>query len=618
MFSHIFSPLTSMLGQIGTQIAQTRAGTMLSQLQWAHRTIETASKHAPVKQETNLTPHKPHKLQTQHGDPCNNEARIKPEEHIQLVGTAKCLDPAINPFGVAYIVALWMTVDLTLGQIRHFLKESDTLEEATEIWRHITDLESECTTLAKIINDLFSLEKNRSAMTQFLLGDTFLTHNFKAKHSKDEIKCFTMKWMNWAEKLDYTCQLQDFTRLAGETITEAMVRFQTLWEKSVYKSKREEGPQHQDTITFRALIQLVSPPTKANIMNLAKNSKKLGRPIPMEAYIRMAEGYENNQSQPHASRNPPAASTSPMAQRGEDCKHQLQSPNTGPAKPDQEAIRPPEEIQTTWQGTLASPRQSSTTEQETEQKSLSLGAILVPKDLPQHCGTEPTQQLGTDEDKAEMATPITTAPPAKRAQIYAKTNATETIVPISTQPQRTMKRNANRQKKSHRAQRGAPRYYSEGVLVADCHRCRITHPIGQHLHFTSPGLKQPTPGKNLTLPSTHPNTRGLSRHPGPTLMSSGQPKQEMSPTLSDKHSDTRESLRHLHPKPPVTRQLSPNLNQTPINPSIHMGERKQPPGTQKGFKRNSARRRRKDGTRIYRAGPMQKHQWHTVDTVSPM
>ena len=73
MFSHIFSPLTSMLGQIGTQIAQTRAGTMLSQLQWAHRTIETASKHAPVKQETNLTPHKPHKLQTQHGDPCNND-----------------------------------------------------------------------------------------------------------------------------------------------------------------------------------------------------------------------------------------------------------------------------------------------------------------------------------------------------------------------------------------------------------------------------------------------------------------------------------------------------------------------------------------------------------------
>ena len=45
-----------MLGQIGTQIAQTRAGTMLSQLQWAHRTIETASKHAPVKQEDKPDP----------------------------------------------------------------------------------------------------------------------------------------------------------------------------------------------------------------------------------------------------------------------------------------------------------------------------------------------------------------------------------------------------------------------------------------------------------------------------------------------------------------------------------------------------------------------------------
>ena len=73
MFGHIFSPLTSVLRQIGTQIAQTIAGTMLSQLQKAHRTVETASKHAPVERETNLNPQKPNNLQTQHGDPCNND-----------------------------------------------------------------------------------------------------------------------------------------------------------------------------------------------------------------------------------------------------------------------------------------------------------------------------------------------------------------------------------------------------------------------------------------------------------------------------------------------------------------------------------------------------------------
>ena len=100
----------------------------------------------------------------------------------------------------------------------------------------------------------------------------------------------------------------------------------------------------------------------------------------------------------------------------------------------------------------------------------------------------------------------------KYSQVHV---ATKAMGPTVLTSQKTTKRNANRQKESSRAHRGAPRYYSEGVLVANCHRCRITYPIGQHLTSTTSGFKQPA-------------TNELLRHPGHTLLNLERPKQEIS------------------------------------------------------------------------------------------
>ena len=180
-----------------------------------------------------------------------------------------------------------------------------------------------------------------------------------------------------------------------------------------------------------------------------------------------------------------------------------------------------------------------------------------------------------------------------------------TMVTTALTPQKATKRNANRQKKSYRAHRGAPSYYSKGTLVAHCHKCRLTHPMGQHLISTTTRSKQPA-------------TNDLTRHPEHTRLNRDRPKQKTILTLLDKNPDTRESLGHAHSASPIIRQHSPNSNQVSLHPSTHLKEGTQPTEIQKRFKRNSGRRRWRDGSRIYRAGPMPTYQRPTTDKVSSL
>ena len=89
-------------------------------------------------------------------------------------------------------------------------------------------------------------------------------------------------------------------------------------------------------------------------------------------------------------------------------------------------------------------------------------------------------------------------------------------------------------------------------------------------------------------------------------------------TLLDKHPDTRESSKHSHFVSPTIQQHNTSSNPASLGPSTHSGEGTQPTGTQKRFKQNSGRRRRRDGTRIYWRGPMPTYQWPTSDAVSPL
>ena len=106
--------------------------------------------------------------------------------------------------------------------------------------------------------------------------------------------------------------------------------------------------------------------------------------------------------------------------------------------------------------------------------------------------------------------------------------ATMTMTTMAPTPRKATKRNANRQKKSYRAHRGAPRYYVQGVLVAHCHRCNVTHPMGQH----SP---------SITTRLTQPTIRKSTRQSTPARTSLDPLKQERTQVLPDKNPDSRES-----------------------------------------------------------------------------
>ena len=172
------------------------------------------------------------------------------------------------------------------------------------------------------------------------------------------------------------------------------------------------------------------------------------------------------------------------------------------------------------------------------------------------------------------------------SQAYGATTTMTTMAPT---PRKTTKRNVNRQKKSYRAHRGAPRYYVQGVLVAHCHRCNVTHPMGQH----SP---------SITTRLTQPTIRKSTRHLTPARPSLDPLEQERTQVLPDQSPDSRESLGKVQQAVATIRQQSPNSNQVLFHLSTQLEKGTQPTEIQKRFKRNSGRRRRKDGSRIYR-GP---------------
>ena len=168
--------------------------------------------------------------------------------------------------------------------------------------------------------------------------------------------------------------------------------------------------------------------------------------------------------------------------------------------------------------------------------------------------------------------------------------ATMTMTTKAPTPRKTTKRNANRYKKSYRAHRGAPRYYVQGVLVAYCHRCNITHPMGQHSPSITARLPQPT-------------IRESARHSTPATPSLDQLEQERTPVPPGKSPDYRESLGNVQQTVTTSRQQSPN--QVLFHLSTQLDKGTQPTEIQKRFKRNSGRRRQKDGSRIYRRpGPI--------------
>ena len=165
---------------------------------------------------------------------------------------------------------------------------------------------------------------------------------------------------------------------------------------------------------------------------------------------------------------------------------------------------------------------------------------------------------------------------------------------MATTPRKATKRNANRQKKSYRAHRGAPRYYVQGVLVAYCHRCNITHPMGQH----SPSITTRLPQSTI---------RESARHSIPATPSLDRLEQERTPVPPGKSPDPRESFGNVQQTVTTSRQQSPNSNQVLFHLSTQLDKDTQPTEIQKRFKRNSGRRRRKDGSRTYRGpGPITK------------
>jgi len=153
------------------------------------------------------------------------------------------------------------------------------------------------------------------------------------------------------------------------------------------------------------------------------------------------------------------------------------------------------------------------------------------------------------------------------------------VTTVATTPRKATKRNANRYRKSQRAHRGAPRYYVRGVLVAHCHRCNITHPMGQHLPSITARLTPPA------RPKVNP------------------PEQKRVPVLIDNKPDSRESLGTQAVS--TIQQKDPNSNKALPHLSTQLEKDTQPTEIKKRFKRNSARRRRTDGSRIYRGpGPI--------------
>jgi len=164
------------------------------------------------------------------------------------------------------------------------------------------------------------------------------------------------------------------------------------------------------------------------------------------------------------------------------------------------------------------------------------------------------------------------------------------VTTVATTPRKATKRNANRYRKSQRAHRGAPRYYVRGVLVAHCHRCNITHPMGQHL-------------PSITTRLTLPDIRKAIGHSPPARPNLNLPEQERVPVSIDNIPDSRESLGKQAVSP--TQQKDPNSNMVLPHLSTQLKKDTQPTEIKNRFKRNSARRKRKDGSRIYRGpGPI--------------
>ena len=150
--------------------------------------------------------------------------------------------------------------------------------------------------------------------------------------------------------------------------------------------------------------------------------------------------------------------------------------------------------------------------------------------------------------------------------------ATTTMTTMALTPQKATKRNVNRQKKSYRAHRGAPRHYVQGVLVAHSHRCNATHPMGQHSPSTTTRLTQPT-------------IRKSARHSTPARPSLDPLEQERTQVLLDKGPDSRESLGKQVVS--TVRQQSPNSNQVLFHLSTQLEKGTQSTEIQKRFKRNS-------------------------------
>ena len=171
----------------------------------------------------------------------------------------------------------------------------------------------------------------------------------------------------------------------------------------------------------------------------------------------------------------------------------------------------------------------------------------------------------------------------------SQASVTTTTTTMAATPHKVTKRNANRYKKSYRAHRGPPRYYVQGVLVAHCHRCNVTHPMGQHLPSIMTKLTQSAIGKSSShTPPARPNLNPL--------------EQERIQVLLHRQPDYQESLGNV-PQPVTTsQQQSPNSKQGLFHLPTQLDKGTQTTEIKKRFKRNSARRRRKDGSRIYR-GP---------------
>ena len=167
----------------------------------------------------------------------------------------------------------------------------------------------------------------------------FIENNAESLPLADTLQKAIMDYMSEAEAQDNQKKLDDFTRKAGETITEAMGRFQALMEKKISHDYGPDWwPMFREDKTITALKRVVSPSTRQRITRTETWANMMGVRFPADSCIRLAEKHENSLT---------------LGQRGANGGHpdKLQAPNVSQTETTRMIPESPKETKESLSGT---------------------------------------------------------------------------------------------------------------------------------------------------------------------------------------------------------------------------------------------------------------------------